>query len=441
MALTPFTRLSNLLAFRRDPIGQMLLALRPAPVVSLDLGPFDVVAVADASAIHRILQNPDQFDKVTRAQRMIRRLLGNGLLTSSGEAWRTRRRIAQPAFRRPKLEAYAQIMHDVSDRVAHDWRTAEGPIDVQRSMLHLALEVATRCLFDDDLAGEADILDRALRTTFASFQRMVTQPLARPEVLLVGPAATYRKSIGAIEQVVDRLIARRRARGSDGDDLLHRWLHSGLDDRAIRDEVLTMLLAAHETTANTLSWAWLHLLRHPAALRSLREEVAGLGTPQAILEASLQPGALPFTDAVVAEALRLYPPAWVTSRGVTAPTTFDVAGQPPCYVRQGTVLVLCFYVMQRDPRTWAHPEGFDPERWLRSPAEGGVRGRTFPDLPYAPFGAGQRKCIGSHFALLEARIALATLVPRVDVALRPGPPIGAAAGITLRPDRPIWATG
>ena len=220
-----------------------------------------------------------------------------------------------------------------------------------------------------------------------------------------------------------RLVERRRAKGTDGEDLLHLWLASGLDDGAIRDEVVTMLLAAHETTANALTWAWLQVLTYPAVLRAIRREVTELGGPDALLELPPKSGALPWTDAVINETLRRFPPVWVTSRGVAEPDTLVAEGHPPVEVRPGTVLLLGIHAMHHDPARWSHPEAFDPERWLRDPADGGVRGTTFPDLAFVPFGTGQRKCIGSHFAVLEARHC--TGDPRHR---RPGAVAGPAGG-------------
>ncbi|MBX2798654.1 MAG: cytochrome P450 [Myxococcales bacterium] len=440
--IRPLARLrtvGQLLALRRDPLGTLMQAQSFGPVVPLQLEPFDVVAIFDAGVAHHVLHDPDAYTKGTRVQRVMRTLLGNGLLTAQGAEWRARRRLAQPAFRKPRLAAYTQIMHDVSRQFADRWRATTDPLDLNREMMRLALQIASRCLFDDQLEGQAEDLDQAMGRILASFQRMVTQPVARPEAIPFGPAATYRRAISEIDAIVADLVARRRARGSDGDDLLHLWLHSDLDDEAIRDEVVTMLLAAHETTANALTWAWLHLLRYPDALRAIRDEVAELGGPEGVLELSPRAGALPWTDAVVAETLRLYPPAWATGRSCAAAGELHPEGHSSVPVRQGTVLLMCFYAMHRSPRAWTHPEGFDPGRWLRAPSSGGVKGLTLPELPYVPFGTGQRKCIGSHFATLEARIALATLASSVDLALEPAQQISTAPAITLRPDGPVWA--
>ncbi|MEN0064345.1 MAG: cytochrome P450 [Myxococcota bacterium] len=410
-------RVTNLWAVRNDPLAFLRKERSRGRIVPLELGPFNVVAVFDASAIHHVLQHPNRFDKSARAQRVARTLLGNGLLTSEGTKWRSRRRIAQPAFRRPRLAVYATVMHEASLALAERWRRASGPIDLHQSMMHLALDIAARTLFDDDLAEDASEVDAALQSILENFRRMVTQPVARPEVFPVGPAVAYRKAITKLDAVVARLVERRRARGSDGEDLLHLWLHCGLDDEAVRDEVVTMLLAAHKTTANALTWAWVHLLRYPAALAS---------------------GALPWTDAVISESMRRFPPVWATVRTATEPAMLQVDGEAPFEVSAGTTLLLAFHTMQHDPDFWPHPEGFDPGRWLRTPEVGGVQGQAFPELPFAPFGSGQHKCIGAHFAQLEARLVLATMVPKVDVELKMGQTIQTSPAATLRPDGPVW---
>jgi cytochrome P450 len=290
---------------RNDPLAFFLAARSDNPIVPLELGPFRTTAVYDPTVAQHVLMHPEHFDKSTRAQRMIRALLGDGLLTSEGELWKSRRRLAQGAFRRPKLSVYATAMSDVSLGLAERWAQVDHPVDLNRTMMELTLEIAARCLFEDDLDGEADALDEALCSVLDSFHRMVTQPLARPEVLPIGPAATYRRAIAALDAIVLRLIERRRARGTGGDDLLHLWLHSGLDDEAIRNEVVTMLLAAHETTANALTWTWVLLSKNPASLRRLRDELEPLDSPEAVVEASLKRNGMPWTDAVFHETLRL----------------------------------------------------------------------------------------------------------------------------------------
>ncbi len=460
--LTPFVRLqsararlSRLWTVRQDPLRFFLDARDDNPIVPIELGPFRTTVVYDPKTVQHVLMHPEQFDKSTRAQRVMRHLLGDGLLTSQGDLWKSRRRMAQTAFRRPKLSVYARIMHTVSAELAARWRVTRTPVDLNRSMMELTLDIAARCLFDDDLDGEADALDHALCNVLDSFHRMVTQPIHRPELLPVGPAATYRRAIGELDELVHRLIARRRARQMDtrrkrlsgasretpaqGDDLLHLWLHSGLDDEAIRNEVVTMLLAAHETTANALAWTWTLLSRNPASLRRLREELAPLDSEEALIDASLKRDAMPWTDAVFHETMRLYPPAWMTGRGAVGDQVLQADGHAPITVPAGTPVMMPIHAMHRDPAVWVHPEGFDPDRWLRPPDQGGVAGLRFPDLPYMPFGAGQRKCIGSHFALLEARIAIGTLARQLDVVLESGQELGQAPRVTLRPDGPVWA--
>jgi len=403
--------LANLWEARTDPLALFLRATAQGDLTPLDVGPFDLLVTADAGLAEQILQQPQVFTKDTRGQRVLRGVLGNGLVTAQGPVWRERRRIAQPAFRRPKLAVYAQSMVEEATTLAQRWAGRDGEVvDVGHEMMQLTLKIATRCLFDDDLHGEAEAVDQALQSILAAYLRMVTQPFAHPERLPVGPAVAYRRSVRELDAVVSRLIERRRSAGSDGDDLLHLWLHSGLDDDAIRDEVVTMLLAAHETTANALTWTWTLLSRHPQALRKLVAEV-NEGDDRT------------WTDAVIRESLRIYPPVWTLARHATTDAILDGHAIPA-----GSNLTICIYAMHHDARYWPHPEGFDPDRWLSKSTSSG---------PWMPFGAGQRKCIGSHFALLEARIVLATLVQHVDLELLPGQSLAMSPSITLRPELPI----
>ncbi|MEZ4316829.1 MAG: cytochrome P450 [Myxococcota bacterium] len=416
------TSIVNLWSARTEPLELFLRSARKGPLVLEHIGPFDLHIVSDPALAEQILQQPDVYTKDTRGERLLRAALGIGLVTAQGPVWRERRRLAQPAFRRPKLEVYAKVMEEECEALAERWEARGDEVfDVGHDMMQLTLKIATRCLFDDDLDGEAETVDAALQEILSCYLRMATQPFARPERLPVGPAASYRRAVGVLHAVVARLVARRRAKGSDGDDLLHLWLASDLDDDAIRDEVVTMLLAAHETTANLLTWAWTLLSRNPTALRRLQDEVASASSSDFLAR-----NGLPWTDAVVSETLRIYPPIWMTARSAA---TDALIGDHA--VRAGSTVAIPVYAMHHDNRHWPHPEGFDPQRWLSKDTSSG---------PFLPFGAGPRKCIGSHFAMLEARIALAVLAKRFDVQLVPGQSLAMLPSVTLRPADPILAT-
>lgn len=408
---------SNTVRWRMDSLGFFIEAVARGPVVEVPmaLARESVFVVSDPDAVATVLNHPDRFTKDTRGQRLLRVVLGVGLLTSEGKTWRARRRIAQPAFRRPKLELYAAQMQRCTERAVATM-VAQKRLDLHEAMMRLTLDIAATTLFSDDFDDRAEVVGEALEELLSSFLRLLGNPLPHPERLPTPAGRAYRRAVASLDDVVADLIARRRAKGTDGDDLLHLWLHSGLDDDAVRDEVVTMLLAAHETTANALTATLAELSWHPAIRRRVVAEVAGLdsgipGRDQA-----------PLLEAVIKEGLRLHPPAWINARAAAGPEILGGVEIP-----EGSLVLIPIHAMHHDPRVWDNPEGFDPERWDGRPT--GV---------WMPFGAGPRKCIGSHFAMLELRIALATLLRRATVDLEPGVQLVPDPSVTLRPRDPVW---
>lgn len=418
---THFARLaeatSNTIGWRRDAVAFFVEAAKRGPVAALPmaLARQEVFTINGKAAIAEVLNDSTRFSKDTRGQDLLRVVLGVGLLTSQGTTWRERRRIAQPAFRKPKLEVYRAQMVEVSERV-RDRLAGQQTVDLGDEMMRLTLEVATRTLFADHF-DDAEVVSEAMDVILAAYMRLLGNPLPHPERLPTPAARSYRRAISELNRVVDGLIARRRERGTDGDDLLHLWLHSGLDDEAVRNEVITMLLAAHETTANTLTFALALLSRNPQVRRKLVEELRGLET------LSPDAAAAPYLEAVINEALRMYPPAWITARCPVEDTELEGVHLPA-----GSLLLIPIHALQNDPEAWPNPQGFDPDRWA-----------TKPEGLWMPFGAGQRKCIGSHFAMLEMRTALTVLLRDLELDLEPGVTLTLEPSVTLRPAEPIKA--
>lgn len=347
-------------------------------------------------------------------------LLGNGLLTSEGEDHARARRLVGPAFARSRLEGYGNTMGRRAAAHSAAWEDGSR-IDMHRAMGELTLDVVGRTLFGLDLASESESIRTAVTESLNAFGQQTVGPLATDdEPPLQGSA------IQTLHQVIDRIIASHRAENSKSDDVISALLsavddadHTGITDQEVHDNVMTLLLAGHETTANALSWTWLLLHQHPDVAARLHEEVDALaGAPLTVAHLA----ALRYTRAVITEAMRLYPPAWIIAR--RASVSFGLGRWE---VPEGTLVTASPWVLHRDPRWFADPERCDPSRWLDG------RGSHVPRFAYLPFGAGPRSCIGEQFAWMEATLLLATIASDWQPELAPGAVVEREYRVTLRP--------
>ncbi|HMA47019.1 MAG TPA: cytochrome P450, partial [Frankiaceae bacterium] len=379
-----------------------------------------VYVVSRPDLVREVLVVAGRATKKGRGLERAGRLLGEGLLTSEGEVHRRHRALLRPAFHTARIEAYAQVMVEAARAVP--WRDGQV-VDLPTEMADLTLGVVGRTLFGADLSGEADEVRDALTEFLETFERVMSPSAG---LLLRLPSRLRRRIDGAqrrLERVVGRLLADRRRR--PGGDLLSLLLSSGLSEAEIRDEVLTFVLAGHGATANALAWAWWLLDRSPAAAGSLHAEVDAL--PAAPSYDDLR--WLAVTRAVVAETLRLYPPAYAVGRRATRDLELDGWRVPA-----GALLVVSQWVTHRDPRWWGEDaEQFRPGRWLDGEGRFGDTAPGRPRLAYFPFGAGSRVCIGESFAWTETVLLLATLARSWTPAVAPGWVADVRPAITLRP--------
>jgi cytochrome P450 len=396
-----------------------------------------VFLVTDPAGAKRVLQdNADNYGRETRSVGVLRETLGNGLLTTTGPAWWRNRRLAQPSFHKQRLAGFAGIMTeaatDFADRLARDG--GRGPaFDLVPELSRLTLRILGRCLFQRDLTDEADAVGGALKVvlhhTISKLGSLVPLPGAVP----TPQNLRFRAALRALDKVVQSLIHERRRDGGDRADLLSMLLAArdeetgeGLGDRQLRDELMTLLLAGHETTAMALSWTFYLLSLHPGARRKLEDELAALpgGAPNVDDLPRLR-----YTRMVLDESLRLYPPAWVVTRSATADD--EIGGFT---IPAGSPVLVSPYVTHHDPALWEDPEGFDPERFAPEQAD------TRPRYAYFPFGGGPHLCIGAGFATMEATIVLAVVARRLRLDLEPGRPVTIDALVTLRPKPGVWVT-
>jgi cytochrome P450 len=361
-------------------------------------------------------------DKVIQNSRWF---LGEGLLTNEGSGWLRQRRLCQPAFRRERMASYGHTMAAYTEEMLATWRDAEVR-EIHQEMMQLTMRIVAKVLFSVEVKEDTERVAGALNVLMrhTSGGRMILPPILRH--LPVPALMRVKRAVRELDEIVNRIIRQRRARGRDTGDLLFMLMSardedgSGMTDRQLRDEVLTFLLAGHETTAVSLSWTWYLLSQHPGVEQKLREElnqVLGGRTPQ--LEDLHR---LVYTDKVVKESMRLYPPAWSLAR--TVAKAIELAGYK---LPVGSNVVMSPWILHRDPRFFEHPERFNPDRWTADAAE------HLPKFAYFPFGGGPRLCIGASFATMEANLLLAAIAQRFRLRLVPGHPVAALPSITLRP--------
>jgi len=395
-------------------------------------------APSDGTGLY-VLRHPDHirevlalrashFRKQHTAMRRLSTVLGQGLLTADGDDWKRHRRMIQPAFHRSRLRAYSEVMVEETERVIADWKDGEVR-DISREMIDLTLRVVSRALFSHDASAQTDTVAQGMRT--------LNTTLGRPELLprwvpTLGRTRT-RQAVEGLDVLVYDLVDERRAAIEQGeqalpDDLLqalcnavdHEGDGAGLTRTEVRDELVTFLLAGHETTSHALAWTWLLLSRNPAQRQRLHDELDGPLQRRAPDYDDLT--ALPLTERILKESMRLYPPAFALARRAMEDTQIG-----EWFVPRGAEVVIWTWWTHHDPRWYPAPEVFRPDRFTPE-AEA-----TRPKMSYLPFGGGPRACIGSTFSLMESRLILATIARRFELELLPGQRVGMKPGVTLAP--------
>jgi cytochrome P450 len=391
-------------------------------VVFLPAAGQEIYFFTHPDAVREVLVAQQHKFKKSRMLERARVLLGDGLLTSEGTFHLRQRRLVQPAFHRDRLAGYGATMVQRACVARKRWRD-ESVIDLSKEMMRLTMDIVSRTLFSAEVEGEADEIADALNGVFGIFDMILLPFSEYLEKLPLPMMRRFHAARARLDATIYRLIAEHRASGVDKGDLLSMLLlaqdeegEGGMTDVQVRDEVLTLFLAGHETTANALTWGWYLLSQNPQALRALHAEIDKLGTPKMD-----DLPALRYAGAVFSEVLRMFPPAWAIGR-----RTLEDVEVNGCMVPKGCVVLLSPYVTHRDARWFAEPEEFRPERWL-------TEDDTRPKSAYFPFGGGARVCIGERFAWAEGVLLLATIAQRWTFELLPGHPVERKAQITLRP--------
>lgn len=421
-------------AFTSDRLGFFTHCAREyGDVVGLRFGIYRLALVSDPALIESVLvTNNRQFTK-HYALRMNRLLLGDGLLTSEGDFWRRQRRLAQPAFHRQRIAGYGDTMVDFTQRLVETWQDGETR-DLHAEMMALTLQIVAKTLYDADVTDQADEVGRAMAVVMETFVERLDNLIMLPEKVPLPVNRRLQRAVRTLDAIVYRIIEERRSAGEDRGDLLSMLLAARdeddggrMTDRQLRDEVMTLFAAGHETTAIALSWTFYLLAQNPATVAALQAELDAILGGRAPSIDDLP--RLRFTDQVVTEAMRLYPPAWIIGREATRDCT--IGGYR---IRRGTSVLMSQWVLHRDPRFFDDPDAFRPERWADGLA------KQLPRFAYFPFGGGPRLCIGNAFAQMEAVLLLATIAQRCRFSLVLEHPVVPQPSLTMRPKYGVRVT-
>jgi cytochrome P450 len=428
---------------KRDPLGYFArIATEFDGVSTLPIGAEKVLLMNSPVAIEHVFQSNWRNYRKSDFYDKLRPLLGNGIATSEGDFWRRQRQITNPAFHRKSLTRMGEIMRDRTRDMIDGWadRAGGGAFDLSEDLTGLTLRIVVESLFGSDITANSDGGERtatiahAVDTMLEVCERRVW---AVPDLhdKWVSPLYwRHRKARAALDRIVYDIIAERRRTGAEHFDLLGMLLEArdgdtgeAMSDLQLRDETTTLLVTGHESTANAAMWIFFVLSQHPEIEQRVRDEIAAVCGAETPDDGQLRE--LTYLRMVIEEVLRVYPPAWTTSR--TAIEEDNILGFP---VEAGTSVMISPYVMHRNPRYWPNPEVFDPERHTPQMKE------SRPKYAYIPFGGGPRNCIGSNFAMMELQLVVAMVAQRYRVAVVNPEKVEREAIVSIRPKDGINVT-
>ena len=399
-------------------------------VVRFRLGNLNNLLVSDPAIIHEVLVSKAQDFHKDEITHDLKELLGEGLLTAEGDQWKRNRKLASPNLQRTQVSVYADIMSQLSTEAVGRWKHGEER-DLHQDMMHLTMEIVVKTLFNLDSGPELDEVSHHVDVAMHYFHLMTHTPWRWvPEVFPMPARKDFKHSIERLDEVVYGLIEKRRG-GEEGHDLLWRLIQAkddegeGMDDKQLRDEVITMFLAGHETTALVATYTWFLLLQHRDVLEQVFEEVDRVLQKRQAGFDDLQ--SLSYLNAVIKESMRLYPPAWIIGRQAIRDTTLG-----DYEVKQGMQILISQMVLHRKPDVFESPDEFRPQRWLEPGFE-----KSLPRHAYLPFGGGARICIGNHFAMMEAILIVASMAQHIDFELRMTTDMQVSPAVTMRPVVPV----
>jgi cytochrome P450 len=424
--------IGSLFPFFRDPTGLLLSVARDyGDIVRIRIGLGDAFLINQPDYIQDVLMNHYQNFIKGKGFLRAKSVLGEGLLTSEGDFHRHQRRLAQPAFHRQRIAAYGAVMTEYGARMGERWQDGET-LDIAREMMRLTLAIVARTLFHADVESETNEIGKAIsifREEWWNTTILPFLPFSRfLEKLPIPSLRRLNKARESLDVITYRIINEHRASGRDRGDLLSMLLLAqdeegdggGMTDVQVRDEVMTILFAGHETTASALTWTWYLLSQNPEVEIKLHAELDSVLAGK--LPTADDVGRLTYTRMVLSEAMRIYPPVWILGRRPIKDYKID-----SYIVPADSVIIVSQWVTHHDPRYYPDPFRFDPERW--TPEAQASR----PKFAYFPFGGGPRQCMGEQFAWMEGVLLLATLAQNWQMRLVPGHTVEPQPLVTLRP--------
>ena len=403
-------------------------------IAHYSVGPLHVYQLNHPDFARQILvEQPDKFYKARLIKRAFEPFAGEGLLTSDGALWKRQRRLMQPAFHHGHLTTYGAVMVEYARQMAGSFQDGE-PIEVDAAMAKLTLAIVVRTLFGSDVTRDADEVGRLMVSVLDAANNRLNSAIQLPSWLPTPRHLRERRALARLDALLHGLIAGRRASGEKRDDLLSVLLtaadeESGarMSDRQLRDEMMTLFLAGHETTAMALTWSWFLISRHQEVEATLVAELDRVLHGRTPSVADLP--SLPYTDMIVRESMRLYPPAAGFAREPIEDVTIGGYTVP-----KGSLVTVNTYALHRDARFFERPDRFDPDRFAP-----GWEDRV-PRYAYLPFGGGPRVCIGNGFAMMETRLILATIAQRWRLTLEPVQHVVPVQLVTTRPKNGLRMT-
>lgn len=419
--------LGDVAAVRKDVLAYFAQNVKDYPGISrVRLGNFHYVHVSDPAYIEHVFLNTDKRYIKGRDNKNLKFLLGNGLLTNDGDFWLKQRRLMQPLFHKQRLQGFVEAMSRCTQKLCDEWKE-DAVLDMHAEMMKLTLDIVSHTLMSTTVSGDfkkiSEAITEVMQGMFGRTQSIIRLPywMPTPKHLRM---QQHRK---LLNDTIFSIIDKRRNTSGQFDDLLTMLMEVQDADTAermtneqLRDEVITIYLAGHETTANALTFALYLLAQHPEVKTRVAEEAARVLKDGAVSYEDVN--RLEYTMRVIKETMRLYPPAWGILRQAAED---DVIGD--WLIKKGDTVVLAPYAVHRMERYWSEPEKFDPNRFLPE------RMKDKPKYAYFPFGGGQRLCIGNNFALIEMQVALAILCQQFDFSLPEDFRLELEATVTLRP--------
>lgn len=416
--------------FQRDLLGFTSLNFAQyGGIWKIEAGKEIQYLISDPDLIQEVtVKQADKFHKSTDyvdPNKGLARFLGTGLLTNDGEFWKRQRKLVAPAFHTKRIDAYAQTMVQATQAMLDRWAGSEM-LDIDDEMMRATLQIVVKTLFNVDISAEATRIGDAM----TALQHMVGSnsilDTFLPAWIPTPQRIRARQAVRDLDEIVYRLIAEWRQAGQDNGDLLSMLMlardddGNGMSDKQVRDEAVTLFLAGHDTTANTLNWTWYLLAQNPAVEAKLHHEIDTVLAGRTPTLADLRQ--LPYAEMVIKESMRLFPPAYFFGR-----VAIDDVQLGEFHVAKGTGIGISSYAVHRDKRWWTNPEQFQPERFAPEKAD------SIRKYSYIPFGAGPRVCIGNSFAMMEAHLMLVMIAQRYQLRLAPGQVVKPDPLLTMKP--------